>query len=141
MSGRLWKIRFEVYRWAGGPHRELVPIVDDISLVDRVTSYEQTAAFDVVDGYAGLVLENLGHNDLATYLTGGPDPVTLLGCDCGEHGCWSLTATVHAEDDVMTWDNFTNPHRPTRNYEPFGPFNFRLAQYNQAVRQLVSGLD
>jgi hypothetical protein len=139
MDGRLWKVRFEVLPWAGGPHRELLPIVDDVSLVDRVSEYEHAASYDVAGGYAGLVIENFPYGDLTTYLTAGR--AALLGCDCGELGCWSLEAAVQVDEDVVVWDLFTQPHRPARDYTGFGPFRFRRPQYEQAVRRLVSGLD
>jgi hypothetical protein len=91
---------------------------------------------------AGIVLDHFNFGDLTAYLTGRPDPVygaesgviALLGCDCGEVGCWPLEARVLVDDDLVTWRGFGQPHRPKRDYGSFGPFTFRRSQYERAVR-------
>lgn len=130
-------IRFEVRLWAGGPDRELLPFVDDLSLADLVAQYEQAAAHDTAGGYAGLVLENLDYSDLTGYLTGMSNPVAVLGHNCGEVDCWSLQAEIQAGDDLVVWQGFSQPHRPARDYGSFGPFQFRRGQYDHAVREVL----
>jgi hypothetical protein len=49
--------------------------------------------------------------DLRQYLVGRQPPwpgerVPLLGCDCGEWGCWPLVATVRSESGTVTWSEF-----------------------------------
>jgi hypothetical protein len=132
------------------PARELVPFVDDVSLVDLVAGYEHAAGFDVAGAYAGLALDHFNFGDPAAYLVGQPDSaywsgkgaIALLGCDCGEVGCWPLEAQVLIEHDLVTWRSFAQPFRPQRDYGDFGPFTFRRSQYEGAVREtaaVVSG--
>lgn len=146
------RVSFRVEPWddPGGREggRELVPYVDDARLVDLVSTYEQAARFDVAGGYAGLVLDHFNYGDLNEYLTGAPryafgdtpGTIALLGCNCGDVGCWPLLAQVVLTNDLATWRNFTQPHRPNRDYTPFGPFTFRLPQYQQAVNTLTNHL-
>ncbi|WP_328422774.1 hypothetical protein OG470_09450 [Micromonospora sp. NBC_00389] len=123
-----------------------MPYVDDVSLVDLVSGFEHAAGHDVPGAYAGLVLDHFNFGDLAAYLAGRPDSaywarmgvINLLGCDCGEVGCWPLDAQVVTADDSVTWRGFAQPHRPKRDYGSFGPFVFRRNQYERAVREAVA---
>jgi hypothetical protein len=128
----------------------LLALVDDVSLVDLVSGYEHAAGFDVPGQYAGLVLDHFKFGDLAAYLTGRPDSayhtskgaIDLLGCDCGEVGCWPLESRVLMGVDTVSWLGFAQPFRPERDYGGFGPFRFRRSQYENAVRaaaEVVSG--
>jgi hypothetical protein len=148
------RVRFDVRPWGDRPDpaRELLAFVDKVSLVDLVSGYEHSAGFDVPGTYAGLVLDHFNFGDLTAYLYGQPDSVywanrgviALLGCDCGEVGCWPLECQIHVEDDLVTWRGFAQPFRPQRDYGSFGPFTFRRSQYDAAVRQaaaVVSGQD
>lgn len=56
----------------------------------------------------------------------------LLGCDCGEWGCWPLTATVTVTPDRVTWSGFRTGHRDW-DLGALGPFAFSRAQYERAV--------
>lgn len=104
---------FSVRQWpdGSGQARELLPHVDNVSLVDLVSGYERAAGFDVSGAYAGVVLDHFNVGDLAAYLTGQPEPAyspdkeasALLGCDCGEVGCWPLEAKGLIGDDLVTW--------------------------------------
>lgn len=139
------RVRFDVRPWGNDhhdPERELLPHVDDVSLVDLISGYEYAAGFDVPGTYAGLVLDRFNFGDLTTYLLGQPDStywtkggaIALLGCDCGEVGCWPLQAQVLVDDDRVTWRGFSQPFRPQRDYGSFGPLTFRRNQYERAVR-------
>ncbi|TDW24038.1 hypothetical protein [Kribbella kalugense] len=128
------RVGFELHPWEGGPARELLPTVDGIALTDLVETYERAHRFDVIGGYAGLVLEHLSHGSLPEYLSGRDGSVALLGCNCGEVGCWPLEAQVVVGTQV-TWRGFRQPHRPRRDYSSFGPFTFDRSQYDAAVRR------
>lgn len=138
------QVRFDVRPWGSArePARELVPYVDNVSLVDLVRGYELAAGFDVPGAYAGLVLDHFRFGDLIAYLIGEPDSaywagrgvVALLGCDCGEVGCWPLEARIVRSDNLVTWRGFTQPFRQNRDYDSFGPFVFDRAQYERAAR-------
>jgi hypothetical protein len=138
------RVRFAVRPWgdSSDPARELLPIVDNVSLVDLVSGYEHAAGFDASGAYAGVVLDHFNFGDLNAYLIGQPDSgywarkgvIALLGCDCGEVGCWPLESQVLIENDLVTWRGFVQPFRPERDYGSFGPFTFRRSQYEGAVR-------
>jgi len=142
------RVRFEVRPFGDKPDgaRELLPYVDDVSLVDLVSGFEHAAGYDVAGKYAGIVLDHFNFGDLTSYLTGQPDSsyweeagaIALLGCDCGEVGCWPLEAEVVTTDSRVTWRGFIQPHRPKRDYGSFGPLVFRRTHYEHAVREAVS---
>ncbi|WP_239313920.1 hypothetical protein [Plantactinospora mayteni] len=142
------KVRFEVRPWGHGPTpaREVLPYIDNVSLVDLVRGYELAAGYDVPGAYAGIVLDHFNFGDLTSYLTGAPDSaywanrgvIALLGCDCGEVGCWPLEALVLLDDGLVTWRGFAQPFRPNRDYGTFGPFVFQRTQYERAVRKAVA---
>jgi hypothetical protein len=123
-----------------------VPYVDNVSLIDLISGYEHAAGFDVPGEYAGLVLSRFSFGDLTAYLGGRPDSrywaklgvIALLGCTCGEVGCWPLDAEVIADRQQVTWRGFNQPFRPNRDYGSFGPLTFRRTQYDSAIRQIVS---
>ncbi|WP_329021712.1 hypothetical protein [Streptomyces sp. NBC_01423] len=60
----------------------------------------------------------------------------VLGCECGEWGCWPLMVRITATADLVTWDAFEQPHRTTRDYTALGPFHFDRHQYDDALRTL-----
>lgn len=142
------KVRFEVRPWRDVPYpgRELLPYIDNVSLVDLVSGFEHAAGYDVPGEYAGIVLDHFEFGDLNAYLMGRPDtaywtkrgPIVLLGCDCGELGCWPLETRVLVDDDLVTWQGFAQPFRPTRDYGSFGPFTFRRSQYERAAREAAA---
>lgn len=142
------KVRFDVRPWGDGPApaHELLPFIDNVSLVNLVSGFEHAAGYDVPGAYAGIVLDHFNFGDLAAYLAGQPDSaywaergvIALLGCDCGEVGCRSLEARVLIDDDLVTWRGFAQPHRPERDYGSFGPFTFRRSQYERAVRDAAA---
>ncbi|MFC7531789.1 hypothetical protein [Actinoplanes sp. GCM10030250] len=142
------RVRFDVRPWGDGadPARELHPFVDNVSLVELVAGYEHAAGFDVPGTYAGLVLDHFNFGNLTAYLIGEAEAayradrgvIALLGCDCGEVGCWPLESQVLVEKDLVTWRGFTQPFRPQRDYGSFGPFTFRRNQYDSAVREAVA---
>jgi hypothetical protein len=130
-------IRFEV-RLFGTHAHELVPVVDSSSLVELVTTFEADSGYEPAGGYAGLVLEHYRFGDLTRYLAGEQSPwpgarVPLLGCQCGEWGCWPLIASVTVKDQEVLWSDFRQPHRAGRDYSRFGPFTFREPDYRHAV--------
>ncbi|WP_049797412.1 hypothetical protein [Kribbella flavida] len=67
------------------------------------------------------------------------DRSALLGCDCGELGCWSLECRVQTDEQYVTWLGFSQPHRPQRDYDGFGPFTFRRTQYERALQDVAPG--
>lgn len=84
-------VRLELRPWeipAGPTVDEVVPVVDGVSLVDRVAAYEAERGYDPSGGCRGV-----GRNysaPFAEWFTGrhrptpSSDNVPLLGCECGE---------------------------------------------------------
>jgi len=123
----------------------LTALLDGTSLVEQVTSFEREMGFDVVGGYGGLIPQWFNYGSLNRYFLGdfGPDSyfakkggIYLLGCDCGEVGCWPLSARIETGNDIVRWVDFRQEHRPERDYSGFGPFAFDKDQYKQAVAVL-----
>jgi hypothetical protein len=117
---------------------QMVPLMSGQSLVELASEFEEAQGFQPSGHYAGLVLDNYRFGDLRRYLVGEQEPwpghrVPLLGCNCGEWGCWPLVATVAAQGDQVTWTGFEQPHRKERDYSAFGPFVFDGDQYRTAV--------
>lgn len=133
-------------------HREdaalgIEPYVDGVSLIELVTNFERTQLFEPVGGYGDLIPQNFNYGPLDKYFLGIYEGdsiwgqlggVYLLGCECGEVGCWPLLCQVKIEGDVVIWNNFQQPHRSERDYSGFGPFVFDLEQYQGAVAYLLS---
>lgn len=68
----------------------------------------------------------------------------ILGCECGEPGCWPLVCRIQATEDRVVWADFEQPHRSGREpahrpwrYQGFGPFEFDRKQYESALAVLV----
>jgi hypothetical protein len=138
-------VTFEVGDFEGRAGVLLDPVVDGVRLSDLVTAHEAAAGFDVVGGYGGLVLDQFRFGDLDRYLVGdgswpGPGTASLLGCECGEVGCWSLDARVTVADGLVVWDRFRQPHRPQRDYADFGPFVFDERAYRAAVDEAAAAV-
>jgi hypothetical protein len=62
----------------------------------------------------------------------------LLGCQCGEVGCWPLAARIVKTGNTMVWDMFRQEHRPDRDYSSFGPFTFDAEQYKTVINEIAS---
>lgn len=127
--------------------RQLVPEVNGVPLADLVTTFEAGRDYRPAGGYAGLVLDSFDFGDLSRYLLGlgiaqwpRPGQAWLLGCDCGEVGCWPLEAAVDVTGGQVVWSGFAQPHRPDRDYAGFGPFRFDRDQYECAVSGAVATL-
>lgn len=124
----------------------VTPCVDGKSLSATVTAFEHAQGYqDPAGGYGGLVPAFYRYGPLGPYFLGraenratGAEPrrIYLLGCECGEVGCWPLTATVDVDDDTVRWVDLRQPYRPNRSYEAFGPFVFEREAYEQALADL-----
>jgi hypothetical protein len=129
------------------PVPSIVPGVNGVRLADLVAEFERAHQYEPAGGYAGLVPSyfRLGRPD--EYFMGvSPDPQIsngghwLLGCECGEAGCWPLEARIVVGDQQISWEGFKQPFRPERDYSSFGPFRFNLEQYRGSLAGLVSKL-
>ena len=80
----------------------------------------------------------MGEPDTRYWINRGA--VALLGCECGEVGCWPLNAQVFHDGGLVTWRGFAQPFRPNRDHGKFGPIVFLHAHYKRAVRAVVGAL-
>ena len=124
---------------------ELIPTVDETSLVDLVANFEAAGGMTPAGSYAGLIPAHFNFGDLSEYYLGrnqrqwpGSGRLWLLGCNSGEVGCWPLEVTVTLSKGRVMWSAFRQPHRPQWNYDDFGPFEFDVAQYRSAVGRAVT---
>jgi hypothetical protein len=127
----------------------ITPIVNETPLTDVVASFEREQNFEPAGGYGGLIPQWFKYGPLDRYFWGDFEQnsyfakmgsVYLLGCDCGEVGCWPLTARINVNGKTVTWDCFEQQHRRNRDYSAFGPFVFDIDQYRKAVAVLCAEL-
>ncbi len=125
--------------------RSLTPLVDGISLIERVSAFEHERGFIPAGGYGPLVPAWFNCGPLDRYFLGkfeldstfvALEGVYLLGCNCGEVGCWPLLAHIETSGDIVTWSRFRQPFRREWSYTDFGPFDFNLKDYRQTLASL-----
>ena len=59
--------------------------------------------------------------------------IAVLGCGCGEVGCWPFRVRIKLREDVVIWDGFEQPHRPAWRYDEMRPLVFDRRQYFSAL--------
>ena len=59
--------------------------------------------------------------------------IAVLGCGCGDVGCWPLRVRIKLRDDVVIWDGFEQPHLPAWRYDELRPFVFDRQRYVAAL--------
>lgn len=125
------------------------PCIDGTTLADLVTAYEAKRGFvDPAGGYGGLVPDFMHYGPMDAYFLGrGTSPCRqndgmqyLLGCECGEVGCWPFMGRIDALANVYEWNQFCNPYREARDYLGFGPFRFEASGYVQSVSHMMKQL-
>jgi hypothetical protein len=125
---------------------EVVPCIGDRLLTDLIDRYEQAAGMQPAGGrYGGLVPGRYRFGGMDRHFRGGSTeafgPRTpVLGCECGDWGDWPLSCRISVTDVQVVWDEFGQPHRPTRDYSRFGPFVFTRGDYEDALGDLALAL-
>jgi hypothetical protein len=126
------------------PVSSIVPIVNGFRLAALVEEFERERLYEPVGGYAGIVPTHFNFGPLEAYFlaTSAAPPFAdkrwLLGCKCGEAGCWPLEAHIVTTEREIIWEGFKRPFRPERDYSSFGPFRFDHCHYLQSVIDLAS---
>jgi hypothetical protein len=70
------------------------------------------------------------------YDSDGPEgKLAVLGCVCGEPGCWPLLVRIAMLDGAVVWSDFEQPHRPAWRYDNLGPFVFDRSRYLAWLRR------
>jgi hypothetical protein len=123
-----------------GGANELVPVIDGRELTDMIHAFERDNRMEERPvSYGGLIpsffkFGPLGRHFLGLWEFAEPRrKVPLLGCNCGEWGCWPLMARITVRDESVVWNEFEQPYRKERDYSGFGPFTFDVAQYQKAL--------
>lgn len=125
---------------------EVVPRIDGIPLTELIDRFETDAGMQPAgDAYGGLIPLFFRFGPMEDHFYGrstnalGPE-TPLLGCECGELGCWPLMARITVTAELVIWDSFEQPYRTTRDYTAFGPFRFDRHQYDDALRALSGAI-
>jgi hypothetical protein len=126
----------------------VVPVVDGQELTDLAHDFEKATGMETRDvSYGGLIPANFRFGPLSRHFLAADGAfvnengkVPLLGCECGEWGCWPLLASITVTGDEVAWSEFEQPYRQERNYGEFGPFRFERSQYDEALRRLESAV-
>jgi hypothetical protein len=93
--------------------RNLVDILRDIEMPFAAREGKPHLAGD----YAGLPPEEIFLpssrllGDPSTYYDYLDGKFAVLGCVCGDVGCWPFRVRIELREDVMIWDGFEQPHR------------------------------
>ncbi len=54
--------------------------------------------------------------------------LVVLGCTCGDVGCWPLLVEIAVREDTVIWSDFEQPRRRRWRHDELGPFVFDRAQ-------------
>ena len=128
---------------------EITISINGTSLIELARTVEQPWADregkpDLAGSYAGLGPWAFGGTsahflDRPRAVWFGDGDTVLLGCDCGEWGCWPLTADISTGDTTVVWTHFRQGHRDW-DLSALGPFTFERTAYELALRQLDDDL-
>jgi len=138
---------WEIYEYGMGSDEGLAIEIDGTSLIELAAAVEEPYALaggnpQLAGAYAGLSRFTLKPEEFERHLFGMPvlEPddgsVVLLGCNCGDWGCWPLSAQIRLERNTVRWSDFRNWHRDW-DLSALGPFVFDREQYETAVRQVA----
>ena len=138
VTARIDHVAFEVLDREGA--LEIVPMINGARLTDLVHAHEKRNGWTPDDAYGGLIPAYFNFGPMADHYRGcggdwldeQPRQAPLLGCGCGEWGCWPLMATIETRDEFTTWSNLRQPFRPERIYDGLGPYRFERAQFESA---------
>jgi len=142
------------FRWNQTPRNgagELEVRVDGQALADWIRAVElpfaRAEGAEVIAGsYSGLSASHCP-DDLVSHFLGGEDShldagprdkTVLLGCECGDVGCWPLMAQIQTTSESVAWTDFEQPHRRELwSYEAATPLMFDRTQYEDAIAAAV----
>ncbi|MCW2738121.1 hypothetical protein [Nocardioides sp.] len=128
---------------------QVIISVNETSLIDLARAAEQPwtdreGKPDLAGSYMGLAPWAIGGS--ATHFLENPRAVwfedgdtVLLGCDCGERGCWPLVADITVTHAQVAWSRFRQGHREW-DLSTLGPFVFARTEYEQALSKLDEDL-
>jgi hypothetical protein len=112
----------------------------DLARAAELASADSDGQPALAGGYEGLMADDVLVP--SRHLLGEPLPhlqlmqdgrIPLLGCNCGEPGCWPLVARVRVGPETVTWSEFGQPYRSHWDHTALGPFSFERARYEAAL--------
>ena len=142
------QVSFDLHALPSGA-TSIIPLIDGTSLIDLITDFEAERGYEELRGrYGGIIPEYMQYGPIDDYfmargvsLCRQPDGAQyMLGCQCGEVGCWPLMATIRSTPSRYEWGEFHNPCRNMRDYSEFGSFVFERLSYERAVRDVATRL-
>ena len=112
-------------------------LIDGRDLIDILREIEGPQASadgqpDIAGTYDGLFPEQW--RDLPEQY--GDGRVAVLGCVCGEVGCWPFRVRIAKRANEVTWGDFQQPNR-SWSYESLGSFSFDRVRYDRAVQSVL----
>lgn len=124
--------------------REVVDVfINNRRLIDMVREVELPFARnegnpEIAGGYLGLppeavFLPGRGFLDNPDEWYGQEGKSAVLGCECGEPGCWPFLVKIKLETDRVIWDGFEQPYRKKWKYDKLEPFVFDREQYENQL--------
>ncbi len=124
----------------------LTPVINDVLLTTLIAGFERKHAMDPAGGYGGLVPAFFRYGPLDLYFLGKSKDgyfntegeCYVLGCQCGEVGCWPLSARIATNERQIVWNHFAQEHRLERDYSGFGPFTFERVAYTKTVQEVAA---
>ena len=139
-------ITFGLVPFEGGSVDAVRIAIDDVDFAELVAAFEVDVAYEPAGGYGGLIPAYYRFGPLDRHFLGlaaGSGDIDsestltpVLGCECGEWGCWPLLAEITLWSDRVVWTRFANPTRPDSPYPGLGPFEFDRDQYLDALGSL-----
>ncbi len=138
------QFRIQTEELGRGELLTVTPYIDEVSLVELTRRVEASAAAvhgeaKLAGNYAGLVVDGHSHDWTGWYRNDHPQTwfndgdSCLLGCRCGDTGCWPLTTRISLDERQVTWSHFRTGHR-SWNLSALGPFTFNRRDYDHALQ-------
>lgn len=129
--------------------------IDGMTLREMVKEFEEAHGYEPSGSHAGLMpaafwisrgvrpfIADADDGARRRQRRGKPDPrQAVLGCGCGDMGCWPLLTQITLRKREVTWARFKQFFRPEWDYSDFGPFTFVREQYEEALAELRRRLE
>ncbi|MDR0443217.1 MAG: hypothetical protein LBH44_07425 [Treponema sp.] len=118
-------------------------------LSDILKEYEKQFDEKIAGKYDGIPLSYFG--DIIKHFTGKIDKdmlnyngkTQLLGCACGEAGCWPFLSKIKTNNNILTWNEYEQPHRKINSsggywdYSNLQSFTFNKIDYENNLLRAV----
>jgi hypothetical protein len=142
------RIAFKLTQAESNPAAETVLIIvngEPLESLARVVEMPYAKAegqLNLAGDYAPLTLFDISADvnhfltkPVATWFEDGD--AVLMGCPCGEWGCWPLSVKIEVNEATVVWSQFRNGHRDW-DLSSLGPFTFERTEYEVALQALVA---